>query len=103
MPRSPHSSRQALLVLEALITYPDNWRHGYDLLRETQLKSGTLYPLLMRLADDGLLESEWRPPVPPARAPRHAYRLTPSGRAFAQSMVVSSTHHAKPHLVGAGG
>ena len=40
---------------------------------ETNLKSGTLYPLLMRLADDGLLESEWQEPVPPARAPRHAF------------------------------
>lgn len=88
MARRPHSSRQTLSVLEALIARPQVWRHGYDLLQETQLKSGTLYPLLMRLADDGLLESEWRSPVPPARAPRHAYRLTPSGRAFAQSMLV---------------
>ncbi|OQW70407.1 MAG: PadR family transcriptional regulator [Proteobacteria bacterium ST_bin13] len=88
MVRRAHSSRQALLVLEALLARPDQWRHGYDLLQETQLKSGTLYPLLMRLADDGLLESEWRAPVPPARAPRHAYRLTPAGCAFAQALRV---------------
>lgn len=88
MARRPHSSRQALVVFEALSARPEVWRHGYDLLKETQLKSGTLYPLLMRLADDGLLESEWRPPVPPARAPRHAYRLTAAGRAFAQAMPV---------------
>lgn len=88
MARRPHSSRQTLSVLAALFARPVAWRHGYDLLQETQLKSGTLYPLLMRLADDGLLESEWRPPVAPARAPRHAYRLTSSGRAFAQSMIV---------------
>ena len=75
------------------------WRHGYDLLQETSLKSGTLYPLLMRLADDGLLESEWRPPVPPARAPRHAYRLSPSGRAFAQSMLAGATNRGVPGLV----
>lgn len=65
------------------------WRHGYDLIEEIGVKSGTLYPLLMRLEDDGILESEWRPPVPPARAPRHAYRLTASGRAFAQAMLAS--------------
>ena len=75
------------------------WRHGYDLLQETSLKSGTLYPLLMRLADDGLLESEWRPPVPPARAPRHAYRLSPSGRAFFQSMLAGATNRGVPGLV----
>ena len=103
MPRRPHSSRQTLFVLKALLAHPDTWRHGYDLLHETQLKSGTLYPLLMRLADDGLLESEWHPPVPPARAPRHAYRLTPSGRAFAQSMLVRSTDRVEPSLAGAMG
>ena len=66
--RRPHSSRQALSVLAALHDRPQAWRHGYDLMGETNLKSGTLYPLLMRLADDGLLESEWQEPVPPARA-----------------------------------
>ena len=87
MARRPHSSRQALLLLDALLRRPADWRHGYDLLNETGLKSGTLYPLLMRLNDDGWLESEWRPPVPPARAPRHAYRLTTQGRACAQSLM----------------
>lgn len=87
MARRSHSTKQAYSVFKALIARPETWRHGYDLLQETQLKSGTLYPLLMRLADDGLLESEWRPPVPPARAPRHTYRLSAAGRAFALSML----------------
>lgn len=87
MARRPHSSKQALFLFAALMARPQDWRHGYDLLQETQLKSGTLYPLLMRLADDGLLESEWHPPVAPARAPRHAYRLTQAGRAFARSLL----------------
>ncbi|KQT32232.1 hypothetical protein ASG29_10445 [Sphingomonas sp. Leaf412] len=76
------------------------WRHGYDLLQETRLKSGTLYPLLMRLADDGLLESEWRPPVPPARAPRHAYRLTNAGRDFARSILAQADVDG-PRMIGA--
>lgn len=100
MPRRPHSSTQALSVLHALAAQPEIWRHGYGLLQETKLKSGTLYPLLMRLADDGLLESEWRPPVPPARAPRHAYRLTPSGGAFAHSMLARADTNASD-LIGA--
>ena len=99
MARRPHSSRQAFSVLKALFARPELWRHGYDLLQETQLKSGTLYPLLMRLADDGLLESEWRLPVPPARAPRHAYRLSPSGRAFAQSMLAGAANRGGSGLV----
>jgi PadR family transcriptional regulator PadR len=85
MPRRPHSSPQTLQVLSALLEGAGAWRHGYDILQATGLKSGTLYPLLMRLADDGLLEAEWRPAVPPARAPRHVYRLTGEGRALAHA------------------
>ena len=91
MARPAHSSRQAVALLSALLAHPTNWRHGYDLCRETGLKSGTLYPLLMRLEDDGLLESEWHQPVPPARAPRHAYRLTSKGRAFARVLLTKAT------------
>ncbi|MEE9434755.1 MAG: helix-turn-helix transcriptional regulator [Sphingorhabdus sp.] len=87
MPRQRHSSSQALSVFRALLENTQNWRHGYDLLRETGLKSGTLYPLLMRLEREALLESEWQPPVPPARAPRHAYRLTRHGTAFAHALI----------------
>ena len=83
-------------MLAALLDRPGEWRHGYDLLGQTQLKSGTLYPLLMRLADDGLLEAEWHPPVPPARAPRHAYRLTATGRAFAHALLAEADARRRP-------
>ena len=99
--RRPHSSRQALQILHALEARPQAWRHGYDLMDETGLKSGTLYPLLMRLADDGLLESEWRPPVPPARAPRHAYRLTAAGKAFARAAIAAAQGGSATGAVGA--
>ncbi|HEY6815924.1 MAG TPA: PadR family transcriptional regulator [Croceibacterium sp.] len=90
MPRRPHSSGQARLLYHALLERPADWRHGYDLLQVTGLKSGTLYPLLMRLADDGLLEAEWSEPVPPARAPRHVYRLTNKGHAFATALLAEA-------------
>jgi len=95
MARPSHSSRQAVALLGALLVQPTSWRHGYDLSQETGLKSGTLYPLLMRLEDDGLLESEWHQPVPPARAPRHAYRLTSRGRAFAHALLAKVTEGAR--------
>ena len=44
-------SPQTLLILEAFLDRPADWKYGYDLSRSTGLKSGTLYPLLMRLAD----------------------------------------------------
>jgi DNA-binding PadR family transcriptional regulator len=47
----PNTSSQTLRLLDALLQSRSRWRHGYDLAQETELKSGTLYPLLMRLAD----------------------------------------------------
>ncbi len=81
--RSRKPSPQAILLLQTLLCRPAEWRYGYDLTRETGIKAGTLYPVLMRLADQGLLESEWHEPKRPGAPPRHAYRLTPTGVAFA--------------------
>jgi DNA-binding PadR family transcriptional regulator len=44
------------------------------------LKSGSLYPILVRLADKGFLEAKWESSVPAGRPPRHLYRLTGAGR-----------------------
>ncbi|MEH3159670.1 MAG: PadR family transcriptional regulator [Sphingomonas taxi] len=73
-------------VLAFLSRQRGEWRHGYDLLKETGLLSGTLYPLLMRMTDNGLVEAEWRAPVQPGRPPRHVYRLTAAGHALAQEL-----------------
>jgi PadR family transcriptional regulator PadR len=75
---TPRLSPQTLQVLERFAGRPTAWRYGYELSRETGLKSGTLYPILMRLAEYSLLETKWvmtEDGVPP----RHTYRLTPKG------------------------
>lgn len=72
-----------LTLLDALSARSQEWRHGYDIIKETGLLSGTLYPLLMRMTDQGLVEAEWREPAQPGRPPRHAYRLTAQGLALA--------------------
>jgi len=72
-------SLQTQMVLAAFAEQPQTWRHGYDLISETGLKSGTLYPLLIRLCDQGLLASDWQAPARQGRPPRHAYRLTAAG------------------------
>ncbi|HEX8233241.1 MAG TPA: PadR family transcriptional regulator [Caulobacteraceae bacterium] len=84
MPRPAHASPQTLAVLSALLAEPAAWRHGLSLSKETGLKSGTLYPLLIRLADQGFLEARWLEPERPGRPARHAYRLTLSGVALAR-------------------
>ena len=86
MPRIPNTSPQTIALLEALLSSSRQWRHGYDLASETALKSGTLYPLLMRLADQGLLESRWETDGA-TRRPRHVYRLTPHGVGVAKTQV----------------
>ena len=50
-------SPQTVLLLAELLQAPREWRYGYDLSRSTGLKSGTLYPILMRLAEHRLLET----------------------------------------------
>ncbi len=74
-----------LILLEALSERTKQWRHGYDLMKETGLLSGTLYPLLMRMTDQGLVEAEWREPEQLGRPARHAYRLTAAGVALART------------------
>lgn len=81
------ASRQTLALLAALLERPREWRHGYALALDTGLKSGTLYPILMRLADRALLESCWQETPERGRPPRHMYRLTGSGLAYARDQV----------------
>jgi PadR family transcriptional regulator, regulatory protein PadR len=83
MPRNRAPSPQTLWVLSALAAAPARWRYGYDLGTETGLRAGSLYPILVRLADRGLLEAAWEESPPPGRPARHLYRLTPRGRELA--------------------
>ncbi len=63
--------------------------YGYDLVSQLTdrsggtfgIKEGTLYPVLYRLQDRGLIEAEWSQPEERAQrgVPRKYYRLTESG------------------------
>jgi PadR family transcriptional regulator, regulatory protein PadR len=87
-------SPQTLLVLDAFLEQAEEWKYGYDISRNTGLKSGTLYPILMRLAERNLLETEWETGEP-GKPPRHMYRFTPEGLRFARS---NATAHASGSL-----
>jgi PadR family transcriptional regulator PadR len=91
MRRKRRSSPQTVLLLEVLVETPRSWRHGYELARETCLESGTLYPILMRLSDRGLLESKWESSPIGGRPPRHLYRLKPQGVAYAKQEIARYT------------
>src|ERR671910_2395488 len=73
-------TRTATATLLAFLEAPRSWRYGYDLMKVTDLTSGTLYPLLARLSEDGWLESRWEESELPGKPPRQLYRLTATGR-----------------------
>ena len=77
-------SQQTLSLLEALLIHPSRWHHGYALSQQTGLASGTLYPILMRLEKRKWLETRWEDAGVTGRPPRHLYRLTTDGRAWAR-------------------
>jgi len=83
--RGPGFSAQTRSVLAALCAEPSRWRHGYDMAKQTGLQAGTLYPILVRLADRGLLEACWEQEQPAGRPRRHLYRLTGDGLARARA------------------
>ncbi len=68
-------------VVTALLEDPDAERYGLDLMRDTGLASGTLYPILVRLERAGWVEAEWEDidPVAEGRPSRKYYRLTRLG------------------------
>jgi PadR family transcriptional regulator PadR len=86
-------SAQTTAVVLALAETPSAWRYGYELCQQLDLKAGSVYPILMRLTDRGLLETAWESQAPAGRPPRHLYRLTGPGRALAAELAV---HAAAP-------
>ena len=72
-------TRPTALVLLALAR---GLRHGFDVLDATGLESGTVYPILRRLEDAGLVRSQWEPvraARDAGRPPRRYYELTGLG------------------------
>jgi PadR family transcriptional regulator PadR len=75
----PRLTRPTTLVLLALSR---GVRHGFDILDDTGLESGTVYPILRRLEDAGCVRSRWEPAEraqAEGRPPRRYYELTGAG------------------------
>lgn len=98
MRRNRPPSEQTISVLLALAEAPSSWRHGYDLCQQTGLKAGAMYPILIRLADRGLLETAWESEIPKGRPPRHLYRLTGAGADLVRELREKRSVEAAPRL-----
>jgi PadR family transcriptional regulator, regulatory protein PadR len=71
-----------VLVLEALSR---GYHYGFDIIDATSLPSGTVYPILRRFENEGLVTSEWEHQElaqREQRPPRRYYALTADGKAL---------------------
>lgn len=74
--------RRGALIL-AVLSQLSTRQYGYSLkqqlaARGLDIPEGTLYPLLRRLEDQGLLDSEWE--LAGEARPRRYYQISPQGR-----------------------
>jgi len=79
-------SISAVCVLQAIA---DGFQYGFDIIDQTDLPSGTVYPALGRLERDGLVKSSWENEADAhadGRPARRYYKLTAPGvRALGQA------------------
>jgi PadR family transcriptional regulator PadR len=68
-------------VLRVLLVDPASPRYGYEVMKAADVKSGTLYPMLKRWQDEGVVVAEWEDAAstPEGRPARKYYRLTGEG------------------------
>ncbi|MEM8918430.1 MAG: PadR family transcriptional regulator [Pseudomonadota bacterium] len=92
--RAPSKATRSALI--TLLDAPQGM-HGYEIMQLAGIKPGTLYPMLARLEDQDMLVSHWQDAGVEGRPPRHIYRLSENGRAFARSLMdeMHSTSHAQ--------
>lgn len=91
MTRSRRPSAQTIAVMLALADSPTTWRYGYELCALLDIQAGSMYPILIRLSDRGLLETTWESDAPPGRPARHLYRLTGPGLTMAAELAEPTT------------
>lgn len=83
-------SSTTLAVLAAFLNAAPAPRYGLELMKEADVKSGSLYPILDRLEDEGWVVGEWEETTAQAagRPRRRYYQLTAQG-------VVSATQEVQ--------
>lgn len=80
--------RKGILELAILAALYRRTHYGYSLVRSltgsVEIKEGTVYPILTRLAREGLVSSAW---IESSQGPpRKYYELTAAGRAACESL-----------------
>lgn len=82
--------RKGLLPLVLLAILEEKKCYGYELIQDIKVKfdvdvgEGTLYPLLVRLAKEGLLTHQWE--EQPSGIPRKYYSISLEGKSILEAM-----------------
>lgn len=74
--------RLSITVVSVLHAIADGYQYGFDVIDQTGLPSGTVYPALSRLERDGLVKSAWeneQEAHADGRPARRYYKLTTNG------------------------
>jgi PadR family transcriptional regulator PadR len=75
------ASTATRLVFQAFLDSPSDETYGFALAEATGLPSGTIYPILRRLEEEGFIKSRWAEvDTGQQRRRRRYYELTGEGR-----------------------
>lgn len=99
---------KSFLDLFVLSLLNDGAKHGYEVMRELKLRTGTrigagtLYPLLYELEERQLVTAEW---MSPTRRSRRVYKITEKGSKYMEQgfrginhLVRSSSTSSNPRV-----
>ena len=78
----PISFRMTYPTATVILAVHAGYRYGFDVMDATGLLDGTVYPILRRLEDKGVLKGHWeseKEARADRRPPRRYYQLTPEG------------------------
>jgi|SRR6476646_5028678 len=98
MGRATRITKQTERILEALVTEPTADWWGSKIAPIAELKSGTLYPALMRMERLGWLRGRWEEidPAKEGRPRRRLYRITAEGEIAAKEILSPAVVHHAP-------
>lgn len=94
----PQMTAMTLKVLARMLERPTSEWYGFDLIDQTRIKSGTLYPILIRLEKAGWLESRLEDVDPhvAGRPARRLYTLSGEGERLARAELDSHLKDLAP-------
>jgi PadR family transcriptional regulator PadR len=94
----PKATINTLRIVRILLEDPTAEHYGLEVGKAAGLSGGSLYPVLMRLENSGLVTSAWEDtdPAEAGRPRRRLYRLTPNGIAYARQALAEIQQSLTP-------